>query len=208
MSEPAIPAWWTSLAESPSTENITETLGFLCDSEACREILRRIATSIVHVEITHNQYRPEEPELRCDVRIEDGDTKPLVFKLPDAIDASVPESFARILRHAKASFDLYGGGFFLAPFGDQDWDDWEAWFEEYATDFLGVTILPVLSSGSDQFVYHPTLKRANGEPQIVWLAHDGGGYDPIPEPELGAGGVFLRVLDEAIAGGDDRQWFL
>lgn len=206
----ANPSWWKELADDPTKANIIKHLGFLCESPECQRILGEIADAVSKVEIAGNQYRPDEPELKLHITFDDcgeEETKILAVTVPETHDEDIPPSFAKILEIGGLHYDLFDGGFFLAPFNDEDWDDWEDWFEEYAPDLVGTTIRPVISGGSDQFIFHPTRKRPNGEPEIVWMAHDGGGYETIPQPELGPGAVFLRAV-YARTVKPDSSWYI
>jgi hypothetical protein len=207
-------SWWRVLVADPVPGNIVKHLDFLCETEVCKTILEQVALLVTSIEIGKNVYR-EAPELRFSITFNAGDdnrTEQLVIEAPEDVDPGVPPSFAAILKIVGSiSVNLYdSSGISLSSCNDQDWEHWENWFEEYAPEFLGTKVIPVVSQGSDQFVFHPILKRSNGEPQIVWLAHDGGGYETIPEPDLGAGGVFMRVLSERFLkpDGAEKEWFV
>jgi hypothetical protein len=195
------PAWWHDLVADPTRQRIVRDLGFLAETAQCQQLLTDIADAVSGIEIGSNQYWPDEPEMRLTITFDDDGEEAvatLTVRPAEPIDVVVPASFARVLDVCRLSYTVGCSTAFLAPVNDEDWDDWQDHFAEYAPDFLGVAVVPVLSRGSDQYVFHPTRRRPNGEPEIVWLAHDGGGcgggWDTIPDPDLGPGAVFLRAL--------------
>ncbi len=195
------PHWWQLVVDDPSVSHIVQCLRFLCDSEECEVVLNKIVQKVSKAEILANKYSPEEIELVLHVDCvaeTELENRLLVFTMPKEVSDDVPESFSKLLKMSGLAFDLKGHGLYLSSTNDEDWDDWEDWFDEYAPDLKEQKIVPLISMRSDQYIFHPTLKRDNGEPQIVWLAHDGDGYELIPEPHLGAGGVCLRVLHKIV----------
>ena len=212
-------AWRNMVSSEDLPTAVREHLGFLTDSEECRQLLDELLSRLVGADIAGDELElifqyAEYPDEECVV----------TFDAPYAGSTSeAPPSVTEVVRvHNGIGWEsLGGGGFGFRGFNEDVFiggGGWESEALEEAEDsnsrFLeqlheaGLTHHHVVSPsnyGQNWLIWNPAEKNLRGEPTVYFVSHGDCIAAPVERArDLAFGPLILRIMAQDILG---RQIF-